>query len=54
MLLGSSDPMEEMNMFMRDGIFMEEEVFLNGMEDDGCFKDGSIEGVNSMYVQERR
>ena len=53
-LLGLSDPMEEMNKFMRDGIFMEEGDFLNGVEDDRYFKDGSIERVNSMYGQERR
>ena len=50
-MLGSGDPMEEANEFMRDGVFMEERDLLYGMEDDGGFKDGSIERVNSMYGQ---
>ena len=54
MSLGSGDPMEEVNKFMRDRIFTEERNFLNGVEDNGGFKDGSIERVNSMYGQERR
>ena len=54
MSLGLGDPMEEVNQFMRNGVFMEEGDLFDGMEDDGGFKDGSVERVNSMYGQERR
>ena len=54
MSLGLGDPMEEVNQFMRNGVFMEEGDLFDGMEDDGGFEDGSVERVNSMYGQERR
>ena len=53
-MLGTSDPMEKVNKFMGDGVLTEEGNLFNGVEDDGGFKDGSIERVNSMYGQERR
>ena len=43
MSLGSGDPMEEVNKFMRDRIFTEERNFLNGVEDNGGFEDGGVE-----------
>ena len=43
MTLGMSDPMEEVNKFMQDGIFIEEESLFDGVEDDRSFKDGGIE-----------
>ena len=43
MLLGTSDPMEKVNKFMRDGVFMEEGNLFNGVEDNGGFEDGSVE-----------
>ena len=52
-LLGMSDPMEKVNKFMGDGVFMEEGNLFDGMEDDRGFKDGSLERVYSMYRQER-
>ena len=33
---------------------MEEGNLFDGVEDDGGFKDGSVESVYSMYRQERR
>ena len=54
MLLGASDPMEEANQFMGDGVFMEEGNLFDGVEDDRGFEDGSVERVYSMYGQERR
>ena len=39
---------------MRDRVFMEEGDLFDGEEDDGGFKDDSIERVYSMYGQERR
>ena len=42
-LLGMSDPMEEVNKFMGDGVFTEEGNLFDGMEDDGGFEDGDIE-----------
>ena len=53
-LLGLSDPKEEANEFMRNRVFTKEGDLFDGMEDNGGFKDGSIERVNSMYGQERR
>ena len=41
--LGASDPMEKVNKFMRDGVFMEEGNLFNGVEDNGGFEDGSVE-----------
>ena len=41
--LGMSDPMEKVNMFMGDGVFMEEGNLFNGVEDNGGFEDGGIE-----------
>ena len=43
MLLGTSDPMEKVNKFMGDGVFTEERNLFDGVEDDGGFKDGSVE-----------
>ena len=54
MSLGASDPMEEANKFMGDGVFMEEGNLFDGVEDDRGFEDGSVERVYSMYRQERR
>ena len=54
MLLGASDPMEEANKFMGNGVFMEEGNLFDGVEDDGGYEDGSVERVYSMYGQERR
>ena len=54
MSLGASDPMEEVNKFMGNRVFMEKGDFFNGMEDDGGFEDGGVEQVYSMYGQERR
>ena len=48
MLLGSGDSMEEMNEFMRNGVFMEQGDLFNCMEDDGGFEDGRVKRVNSM------
>ena len=54
MTLSSSDPMKEADEFMGDGILTKEGDLFDCMENDGSFKDGSIEQVNSMYGQERR
>ena len=43
MSLGTSDPMEEANKFMGNRVFTEEGNLFNSVEDDGGFKDGSIE-----------
>ena len=47
-MLSLSDPMEETNQFMRDGVFTEEGNLFDCVEDDGGFEDGSVEQVNSM------
>ena len=41
--LGASDPMEKVNKFMGDGVFMEKGDLFNGVEDNRGFEDGSIE-----------
>ena len=41
--LGTSDPMEEVNKFMGNRVFMEEGNLFDSVEDDGGFKDGGIE-----------
>ena len=46
--LSSSDPMEEVNQFVRNRIFMEEGDLFDCMEDDGGFEDGGVKRVNSM------
>ena len=46
--LSSSDPMEEVNQFVRNRIFTEEGDLFNCVEDDGGFEDGGIKRVNSM------
>ena len=46
--LSPSDPMEQANQFVRDGIFTEEGVLFDCVEDDGCFEDGGVERVNAM------
>ena len=46
--LSSSDPMEETNQFMRNGVFTEEGDLFDCVEDDGGFEDGGIKQVNSM------
>ena len=46
--LSSGDPMEKTNQFMRNRVFMEEGNLFDCMEDNGGFKDGGIEQVNSM------
>ena len=46
--LSSSDPMEEVNQFVRNRIFMEEGDLFNCVEDDGGFEDGGVKRVNSM------
>ena len=43
MLLGTSDPMEKVNKFMGNRVFMEEGNLFNGMEDNGGFEDGGVE-----------
>ena len=43
MVLGSGNPMEEMNEFMGDGVFTEKENLFNSVEDNGCLEDGGIE-----------
>ena len=47
-LLSTSDPMEEMNEFVRNGVFTEEGDLFDCVEDDGGFEDGSVKRVNSM------
>ena len=42
-VLGSSDPVEEANQLMRDGVFIEEGNLFDCVEDDRGFEDGSIE-----------
>ena len=54
MLLGVSDPMEEVNKFMGNGVSTEEGNLFDGVEDDRGFEDGGIERVYSIYRQERR
>ena len=46
--LSSSDPMEEVNQFVRNRIFTEEGDLFNCVEDDGGFEDGGVKRVNSM------
>ena len=46
--LGSSNPMEKANQFMRDRIFTEEGDLFDCVEDDGGFKDGGVKRVNAM------
>ena len=46
--LSSSDPMKEVNQFVRNRVFTEEGDLFNCVEDDGGFEDGSVERVNSM------
>ena len=46
--LSSSDPMEEVNQFVRNRIFMEEGNLFDCVEDDRGFEDGGIKRVNSM------
>ena len=41
--LSSGDPMEETNQFMHDRVFTEEGNLFDCVEDDGGFKDGSVE-----------
>ena len=41
--LGSGDPMEESNQFMRNRIFTEEGDLFDCVEDDGGFEDGGVE-----------
>ena len=48
MALSSSDPMEEMNQFVQNGVFTEEGDLFDCVEDDGGFKDGGVKRVNSM------
>ena len=43
MVLGSGNPMEKMNKFMGDGVFMEKGDLFDGVEDDGYLEDGSVE-----------
>ena len=40
--LGSGDPMEEVNEFMGNRVFMEEGDVFNSMDDDRGFEDGSV------------
>ena len=42
MTLSSSDPMEETNQFVRDGVLMEEGDLFDCVEDDGGFEDGGV------------
>ena len=46
--LSSSDPMEEVNQFVRNRVFTEEGDLFNCVEDDGGFEDGGVERVNAM------
>ena len=48
MALGSSDSMEKANQFVRNGIFTEEGVLFDCVEDDGCFEDSGVKRVNAM------
>ena len=48
MTLSSSNPMEKVNQFMRNGIFTEEGDLFDCMEDDGGFEDSGIKRVNAM------
>ena len=41
-MLSSSDPMEEMNQFVRNGVFTEEGDLFDCVEDDGGFEDGGV------------
>ena len=40
--MGSGDPMEEVNEFMGNRVFMEEGDVFNSMDDDRGFEDGSV------------
>ena len=42
-LLGTSDPMKEVNEFMGYGVFTEEGNLFDGMEDNRGFEDGGVE-----------
>ena len=48
MTLSPSDPMEQANQFVRDGIFTEEGVLFDCVEDDRSFEDGGVKRVNAM------
>ena len=48
MTLSPNDPMEQTNQFVRDGIFTEEGVLFDCVEDDGSFEDGGVKRVNAM------
>ena len=43
LVLSSSDPMKQINEFMKDGVFMKEGDLFDGVEDSGCFEDIGIE-----------
>ena len=47
-MLCSSDPVEETDQFMRNGVFTEEGDLFDCVEDDGGFEDGGVKRVNSM------
>ena len=47
-VLSLSDPVEEMNQFVRNGVFTEKGDLFDCVEDNRGFEDGSIERVNSM------
>ena len=46
--LSLGDPVEKMNKFMRNRVFMEKGDLFDCVEDNGGFEDGSVERVNSM------
>ena len=54
MSLSSSYPMKEADKFVGDGVFMKKGDLFDCVENNGSFKDGSIERENSMYGQEKR
>ena len=53
MSLGSSDPKEEANEFMRNRVFTKEGDLFDGVEDDGGFEDGSIESVFHVWARKK-
>ena len=46
--LSLSDPMEEVDQFVRNRILTEEGDLFDCVEDDGCFEDGGVKRVNAM------
>ena len=47
-VLSSSDPMEEVNQFVRNRVFTKEGDLFDCVEDDRGFEDGGVKRVNAM------